>query len=222
MDKRARLLSLARLRQRTRWHGYSSIADYHGAAYECDFVSPYSKTAGNVDAAIMVLLQDWSSHENLSGPLDEDARDLGYTPGEPTNRNLARLLKVTFGLSIAGVYGTNLFPFVKRGSMSARIPDADLVRAASEFALPQLEIIAPRLAICLGMATFNAVRVARGLPRARNVDAALTAPFTIDETQVWFQTHPGHFGQISRNKGGVDRVSQDWLEMKTVLDGYGR
>jgi hypothetical protein len=63
MDKRARLLSLARLRQSTRWRGYTSIADYHGGVYECDFVSPYTKTAGNSDAEIMVLLQDWSSHE---------------------------------------------------------------------------------------------------------------------------------------------------------------
>ena len=170
----------------------------------------------------MVLLQDWSSHGHLSGPLDEDARDIGHTPGEPTNRNLARLLKATFNLSIADVYGTNLFPFVKRGAMSARIPDADMVRAAREFALPQLEIVGPRLAICLGIATFDAVRVARGLPRTRNVDAALTAHFAIDDTQVWFQTHPGHFGQISRNKGAVDRVSQDWLQMKKVLEGYGR
>ena len=58
-DKNARLLALARLRQATRWPGYKSIADYHHGVYECDFVSPYTKTAGNVDAEVMVLLQDW-------------------------------------------------------------------------------------------------------------------------------------------------------------------
>lgn len=180
-------------------------------------LSKKSVAVHNVDAEIMVLLQDWSSHENMNGSLDEEARDLGYTPSEPTNRNLARLLKATFALSISDVYGTNLFPFVKQGTMSGRIPDVDLVRAAREFALPQLDNIAPRLAICLGMATFNAVRVARGLPRAPNVDAALNDPFTVDNTQVWFQAHTGHFGQISRNRGGVDRVSQDWLNMKRGL-----
>jgi hypothetical protein len=41
---------------------YSGIGDYHDGAYECERVSPYTKTAGNVDADVMVLLQDWASH----------------------------------------------------------------------------------------------------------------------------------------------------------------
>jgi hypothetical protein len=157
----------------------------------------------------------------LSGPLDEGARDLGYTPSEPTNRNLARLLKATFGLSISDVYGTNLFPFVKPGGMSDRIPDGDLVRAAQEFALPQIDIVSPRLVICLGMVTFNALRIARDLPHAGNMEAAINSPFTTGNSRVWYQARTGHFGQVSRNKGGVDRVSQDWLGMKRVLDVHG-
>jgi hypothetical protein len=219
MDKPARLLSLARLRQATRWAGYRSIADYHGGVYECDFVSPYTKSAGNVDAEIMVLLQDWCSHESLSGPLDEAARDLGYTPSEPTNRNLARLLQATFGLSISDVYATNLFPFVKPRGMSEPILDSDLVRAAREFALPQIEIVNPSLVVCLGMVTFNALRVTCGLPVAENMDMALNSPFMAGDSHVWYQAHTGHFGQANRNKGGVDRVSQDWLRMKSAVDG---
>jgi uracil-DNA glycosylase len=214
MNKHARLLSLARLRQATRWNGYTSIADYHGGAYECDFISPYTKTAGNVDAAIMVLLQDWSSHENLSGPIDEMARDFGYTPTEPTSRTLARLLQATFGLTISEVYGTNLFPFVKPKGMSKPIPNADLVKAAREFALPQIEIVNPRLVICLGMATFNAVRSASGLRRVDSMETALNAAFTTGTTQMWCQAHTGHFGQLNRNRGGVDRVSDDWRRMQ--------
>ena len=42
-SKVSRLLGLAKLRQATRWPGYTSIADYHEGAYECDFVSPYTK-----------------------------------------------------------------------------------------------------------------------------------------------------------------------------------
>jgi len=216
MDRRARLLSLARLRQSTLWNGYGSIADYHDGVYECDFVSPYTKTAGNVDAEVMVLLQDWSSHQNLSGPIDEGARGLGYSPSEPTNRNLVRLLKATFGLSLSDIYATNLFPFIKPGGMSEPIPEGDLVRAAQEFAIPQIHIVNPRPVISLGMVTFNALRIARGVARAANMEAALNSPFTIGNSLVWFQAHTGHFGQISRNKGGVDRVSQDWLRMNSV------
>src|ERR1051325_114708 len=58
IDKRSQLLKLAKVRQATRWSGYKCIGDYHEEAYECDHVSPYSKTAGNLDADIMVVLQD--------------------------------------------------------------------------------------------------------------------------------------------------------------------
>ena len=84
MDKRAELLKLAKLRQATRWEGYKCIGDYHDGIYECDFVSPYTKTAGNVDAEILVMLQDWSSDESLKGSIDYGAATLGHTPHLPT------------------------------------------------------------------------------------------------------------------------------------------
>src|ERR1019366_945036 len=127
MNKHSRLLTLAKLRQATRWSGYTSIADYSGGAYECDFVSPFTKSACNVDADVMVVLQDWSSDEELSRGLDESTRRLGYTPTQPTSRNLERLLKITFGLSLSDIYGTNLFPFVKPGVVSSPIPDRDMI-----------------------------------------------------------------------------------------------
>jgi hypothetical protein len=104
--------------------------------YECDYVSPYTKTAGNVDAEVMVMLQDWSSDERLSGPFREDSAKLGYTRHLPTNQNLSRLLNATFGLTIRDIYGTNLFPFIKLGPMSAAIRREDLVAAAHQFAIP--------------------------------------------------------------------------------------
>jgi hypothetical protein len=218
VDKRACLSSLAKRRQSTRWDGYKSIADYHKGVYECDFVSPYAKSAGNINSSIMVILQDWSSDYSLSRPMiDEGARDLGYTPSEPTNRNLARLLKNTFGLSISDIYATNVFPFVKLGGMSDRIPFADLIRAARQFALPQIEIVNPRLVICLGMDTFNALRVACGYSRTPNMETAIKGHFAVGSSHIWYQAHTGHFGQISRNKGGADRVSRDWIRMKESM-----
>lgn len=216
-DKHARLLTLAMLRQRTQWPGYHSIAEFRNGVYECDHVSPYTTSAGNVDADVMVLLQDWSGSDALSGALDVDARDFGYTRHEPTNGNLERRLLETFGLQFRDVYATNLFPFIKPGGMSARILKRDLLRAATEFALPQIEIVSPKLVICLGMVTFNAVRAASGLAPSVNMQAAIDSPFALGKSRIWFQAHTGHFGQISRNKGGVDRVAGDWLKMKGAI-----
>ena len=214
MTKHERLLALAKLRQSSVWPGYHSIAEFQGGVYECDHVSPYTKSAGNVDADVMVLLQDWSGAKSLRGRLDVGARDLGYTPKEPTNRNLERLLLSTFGLRFKDIFATNLFPFVKPGGMVGDIPKDDLTRAAREFAIPQIDVVSPKLVICLGMATFNAVRKAAELPLAPDVQTCLDSPFLIKNSRVWFQSHTGHFGQIGRNKGGVDRVTGDWLRMK--------
>jgi hypothetical protein len=41
----------------------------------------------------MVLLQDWASHDWCSGSVDAETAQLGYTPAEPTSRNLVRLLQ---------------------------------------------------------------------------------------------------------------------------------
>lgn len=214
MDKAARLLELARRRQSCRWPGYKPLADYHDGAYECDFVSPYTKSARNVDATVMIFLQDWSSHDRLSAEVDAEAVALGHTPSLPTNRNLARLLDVHLGLTLGETYGTNLFPFIKSGGLSASIPTRDLERAAREFAVPQIDIVAPRLVVCLGLKTFNALRKALWLEVASTINAAIGEPFSHGRSRMWCQAHTGALGQNGRNRGGIDRVSQDWSAMK--------
>ncbi len=158
MDKQDLLLALAQKRKMTIWPGYSRVGDYHDGAYECEFVSPYTKSAGKVDAEIFVLLQDWSSDESLSGSLDSDCVRYGLTRTLPTNKRLVELLRRHFGVELGDVYATNLFPFIKRGGISSSIPMGDLIRAAQEFALPQIEIVRSKIVICLGLNTFNAVQ----------------------------------------------------------------
>jgi restriction system protein len=211
MDKKDLLLSLAQKRKTTRWPGYGQIGDYHNGAYECDFVSPYTKSAGNIDAEIFVLLQDWSSDESLCGSLDADCVRYGLTRTLPTNKRLVELLRSNFGVELADVYATNLFPFIKKGGMSSSIPMRDLIAAAKEFALPQIQIVRPKLVVCLGLNTFNAIRVARGHAPAQRMDEAIASPLTLDESRIWCQAHTGTRGQNNR---GRERVTEDWRKMR--------
>jgi restriction system protein len=142
------LKALAKKRQPSRWDGYNGLGDYHNGIYECDYVSRYTKAANNVDSKIMVVLQDWSSNDVLSREKpDPDSVKYGYGRKVATNINLKRLLKTYFGVSLSDIYATNLFPFIKMGSMSSRIPSYDLEKAAIEFARPQIEIVRPRLEV---------------------------------------------------------------------------
>lgn len=219
VDKKEALLELARVRQLARWDGFRGIGDYHDGCYECNFVSPYTKSAGNVDSDIFVLLQDWSSDGWLSGPLDADARSLGYSPGLPTNRNLNQLLQEVFATRLEDVYATNLFPFVKVGGLSAAIPRKALVKAAMEFAIPQIRIVQPKVVICLGLVTYNAVREATQKPRSKTISEAIEHPFLLDASWVWCQAHTGALGQANRKRGNAERVREDWLRMRQAVFG---
>lgn len=219
MDKHARLLKLARFRQESRWSGYRCIGDYYGGIYECDFVSPYTRSAHNVDAELMILLQDWSCDDVLSGPYLHARCTVGHDSDRVTNRRLKDLLHQHFRLELKDVYATNVFPFVKLGAMSASIPIRDLVRAARDFALPQVGIIGPRLAVCLGKAAFDAVALAAGRRRSKSLADAIETPFETGRTQVWCQAHTGPLGTMARNRNGAGQVAKDWARMASAYSG---
>lgn len=216
MSKHDLLIELAAKRQRSRWSGYKNVGDFHGGAYECDYVSPYTKSASNVDAQVMVILQDWRSEDFMSRSLDPEVVRLGHTPSLETNRNLKRLLREHLALELSEVYATNLFPFIKPGPMNAKVPMPDLVRAAREFGLPQVEVVRPKLAVCLGFRTYNAIRVALGERRCQNMAAAIASPSTYGPSLIYCQSHPGRYGTMNRNRTGRDLVSEDWAAMAEV------
>lgn len=211
-NKRRALQTLAKKRQLSRWPGYKNIGQFHQGAYECLHVSPYTKSANNVDSPIMVFLQDWTSEESIRRGRDDDCVQFGYTPSLPTNRNLIRLLMTSFGLDLNEVFATNLFPFIKPSHMGAAIPRRDLVRAAEEFGLPQMRIVRPRLVICLGLPTFNALREACGQPPLKPLNTAINSPFSFEGMRIWCQAHTGGRGQAMRNTGRK-KVPADWRKM---------
>ena len=216
MSKQESLLEIAQKRKATNWAGYRQIGDYHNGAYECDFVSPYTKSAGNVDAEIFILLQDWSSDESLRGLLDSDCVHYGLTRKLPTNKRLIELLRYHFAAELGDVYATNLFPFIKKGNISSSLPMRDLIRAAQEFALPQIRIVRPKLVVCLGLQTFNAIRIACGHKAVQRMNEAIASPFTFAGSRIWCQAHTGARGQNNR---GRERVEEDWRKMKVDLSG---
>jgi uracil-DNA glycosylase len=182
-QKRNALRSLAQKRQQTRpkilfGEHYFCLGEFGGGIYEChDHVSPWSKSAQNVNATIMVVGQDWSSQKHLSGPINPVHARLGYNPDIPTNINLRRLLKTHLQQDFSEVYATNDFPFIKPGNMQGSIPSAHMRLAVREFLLPQIKIIQPQIVIFLGLGTFNAVRASCGYEEVRPLDAAMKASF---------------------------------------------
>jgi hypothetical protein len=167
-SKISRLESLARRRKGDHLCGYSSYSKYHGGKYdEGNFVVPWTKSAYNVDSDIFILGQDWNSEGNLSGPFNEIQATLGQIPTLQSNKNLKYLLNTYLNMEFSETYATDLFVFVKPGNMSAPIRRKDLLYSAREYAMPQIEIVNPKIVICLGANTYNALRSCCGTDRRR-------------------------------------------------------
>jgi hypothetical protein len=114
-DKNLLLEEIVNKRQQSRWEGVRCLSDYHNGLYECDYVSPFTKSANNVNAKVMLVLQDWASDNYLKDCLpDPELIEMGHDPKLPTNKNLKTLLKDHFHLSLSDTYATNLFPYYEK------------------------------------------------------------------------------------------------------------
>jgi uracil-DNA glycosylase len=113
-DKRAALLKLVRKRQADTLDGYSrEYFHFRDFDCECDHVVPWTISACNVDADLMLIAQDWASEEFLK-VLDQDQlqlqRKLGQFPALPTNRNIKALLTEHMKVSFGDTYATDVLP----------------------------------------------------------------------------------------------------------------
>lgn len=220
--KRCRLAKIAQKRQKNTPIDAYSIKDFYCGAYESEWVSPYTKSASNLNANVMVLLQDWASKEYLSKVFRPELVSLGQDPKLPTSKRLALLLEQHFDLKLSDTFATNLYPFIKCGSLSSAMTWQGLLMGAKQYALPQIEIVTPQVVICLGLNVFNALSVASGGIRHKRLDCAIEAPFMLsfkngDCCYVFAQAHTGFHGYTSRNRTDIQQVDKDWKQMTQRL-----
>ena len=208
-------------RQTARWEKYDNLVNFLNGIYECDHVSPFSHGAQNVNAKVMLVLQDWGSVDYLKSLCDKDQESLSQLGRDPTlftNKNITDLLNRHFHLDLADTYATNLFPFIKQGAMSSSIAIQDLNRAAIEYTKPLIEIIQPIIVICFGIKTFNALIASYGYKGSTKMAEAIDTPKTVGTVLIHCLPHPGRLGQNNRNKGGIDRVSEDWAALAQTIN----
>lgn len=196
---------------------YKKVGDIHGGIYDSwGHVSPWSKSACNVDASVMIVAQDWTSED--AARQQPKNFELGYTPELPTNRNLQAFLKDYFNMSFADVYATNLFVFIKPGNLSTRIPSKDLLYSARTYTLMEIQIVKPRIVICLGSATFKSICKAIGVkpPDFKN---SLDNPVKYGEILVFGVPHTGGLG--TKNAGGLENVRKTWAKLGSLWASHG-
>jgi len=216
-SKKSELRELARKRKAARMKGYCVLADFHNGAYACDYVSPWSISAHNEDADVMVVGHDWSSEDWMKRPVDKESARRGYSSKFQTNKNLFDLLRRHLGLEFEQVYATNAFPFIKKGRSQGSIATGDMIWAIQEFLLPQIEIIRPQLVVCLGLAVYNGIRRSSKRNVVRPLAAAINSPFDLDCSQVAAVAHTGARGINNRGRAQIDK---DWDALGRLLRSF--
>jgi hypothetical protein len=208
------LKDLGTLRKRSCYSGYLPISHFHDGKYESQFVSPYTNSAANADSWIVVILQDWSSEVSLARHFDAETAKIGHTPRIPTNRNLKAMLKIVFSLSLEQIFVTNVFPFIKRGLMSSPIPSNDMNKAFSDFCLPQIRIVRPRLVVCCGRQVYESAQNYFKMFREK-----IQPVGNYFETNGVMYYHQRHTGAIATNtNGGLNTAISNWRKMKETFE----
>ncbi|MER8894200.1 hypothetical protein [Mesorhizobium sp. M0676] len=203
MSKRRRIAELARARRLDCLPPHRGFAEFHGGIYDQhDYVVPWTISAHRVNSPVMIIGQDWNSADNLGGPTNQEQADLGQIPWLPSNINLQARLRHHFGMAFHDTYATDLFVFAKPGRMTARIPFDHLRYCAERYAVPQIEILRPRIAVCLGVSTYNAIRAHLKRPRVKLRDALQEfEPVVIGKTNLVVVPHTGAWGNQIANAG---------------------
>lgn len=188
---------------------YRQIEDFHNRFYDVpEWLTPWTKSACNVDSNLMIIGQDWAADSLLLKAPDLSLRDLGYGKKVRTNVNLQELLHKALGFTFADIYATNAFVFVKSGGMNARIPLKDLCKSVEEYALRELEIVRPKLALCLGVSTFKAFRKALKHPSITEKEIC-ARPIYISHLGTEIAAVPHCSPQVI-NRIGMEKAYEIW------------
>jgi restriction system protein len=189
---------------------YKQVGSFHDGVYDrWDLVSPWTKTACNLNSDIMIIAQDWLSEDSiLKYP---NALDLGYDPALPTNKNLHLLLREFLKCNFSDVYATNLFVFIKPGGMTEKIPSRDMLYSATKYTIEEIQIINPKFIICLGSGTFNTLCRAIGLGSV-DFKKSLDNPISYRESLIYGVPHTGGLG--TKYAGGLQNVKNIWSELE--------
>lgn len=181
---------------------------------DSDRIGPFSRWQGNLDAALMVVGQDFAD-------VDGFQKHRGW-PGERvrTNLTLAALLAHAaipvdppqFGIADDRVFFTNAVLCMKRGGMRAPVSEACASACGRRFLRPTIELIAPKVIVSLGARAMGAVCRAFDLEPPARLCAAVAVPIPLAGSTVLM---PLYHPAASRSRQAQE---SDWDRVRTLLN----
>ena len=182
---------------------------------------------GNLNARLMVVGQDWGDVKYLT---KNGGRD---RPGNPTNKALCTLLS-SIGIHIplpehsrgrGELYFTNAILCLKTvGGLQGDVEDSWFSNCGQKFLRPQIELLGPKVVVCLGKRAYEAVLASFGLPcRSRTLREAVESPHLERSSGGAVIIPVYHCGARVQNapppRGrSLEQQRNDWVRVRRALE----
>ena len=182
--------------------------------YDSNQIGPWSRWQANLNAAFLVVGQDWG---DVSYFRKWEGRD---QPCENrTNENLQALLK-HIGVQIGKpsesqnqvIFFTNLILCLKQGGLQAPVEDDWFINCTRGFLKPLIEIIKPKAILALGKKVSESILEQHNIeyPKSKKLFEIMhRSLYAITDSTVLFPLYHCGAGSINRNRLLPDQKN-DW------------
>ena len=196
-------------------------------------INLWSYWQSSLDARIMVVGQDWGCPEestvleNIRAINEGTEREYHVDPDSITDRNLCTLLN-SIGFPAEennpDLFFTNLALGYRNRGLTGGFRQS-WIRKCEPFFRRLVDIVEPRVIICLGRNVF--VGVTRAMEKKVRIGRynefieSAENPVEADGRMIFAEAHCGYFGTINRardrEENGMELQIEDWKRIKRVL-----
>ncbi len=199
--------------------GVINGSSIENGVYDCDEIGAWSQWQGNLNAQLVVVGQDW-------GDVDWFLRAKGYpTSTSKTNITLVELLRAAgLAINLANkttgrglLFFTNAILCMKDGGAQAPVKPSWLRNCGSRFLRPTIELVRPKVVVCLGAKAYGSVMVAYELTARRFREAVESGEPDVlpDQVYVFPVYHCGAYVLNTHRK--LPAQIQDWKRIGNFL-----
>lgn len=199
--------------------GLANPAEPELRKFDSHQIGPWSRLHGDLDAQLVIVGQDWGGVKYY-----KDNKGLDKL-ANPTMRNLEKLLHhigiqvsvTSYAEEARGLFLTNAVLCLKSGGLQARIEPEWAWNCGSLFLRQQIEIVRPKVVVCLGAFAFHAVLRAFGQPMIELRDAIedTEGHEILDGVRLFAAYHCGN-GTVNRNRD-LQQQMTDWERIRRFL-----
>lgn len=208
-----------------RCEGLANASVICNGRFDSDEIGPWTRWLGDLHARIVIVGQDWGSQTNF-----EKQRGCDVPTGF-VNMRIQELLS-SIGVQVPGVrvtsepygvYLTNGVLCFKSGNDQSPVRRSWFKACGELFLRPQIDLIRPKVVVCLGKEAYAAVLREYGLPPSPDLRAAVEEPrgVPLPTGPVAFAVY--HPAQRNENAGRRSRHEQleDWKRVGRALNDAG-